>query len=146
MFRFIHIVCFLAYMSLALSAQNAPYPQRTALDIAIKQTKMLVNELGIANDTMLCAKLYHMHLKYAQMRDISNTRSEALQRMSQMQEELQQLLTPEQYSTFMNRQLNRSPRTPKSSYNRIITLQSHDTAPQTSSVEQTPLPLPVSQP
>jgi hypothetical protein len=146
MLRFIHILCFLAYISLVLSAQDTTYPQRTAVDIAIKQTKMLVSELGVSSDTILCKKLYQMHLKYAQMRDISNTRSEALQRMLQMQEELKQLLTPEQFATFMNRQLNHAPRTPKSSYSRIITLQHHDTAPQTSSIDHTPLPLPVSRP
>ena len=140
-----YILLFVGVFSFSLQAQNSTMPQRTAMDIALKQTKMLAAELQLT-DTTLCKHIYQMYLKYAQMREISNTREEALKRMLQMQEELKQLLTPEQFATFMNRQLNHAPRTHKSSHSRIITLQHHDTAPQTSSIDQTPLPLPVSRP
>ena len=135
--RIIYIICFLAYFSFTLDAQESNYPQRTARDIALKQTKMLVNELGIT-DTVLCEKLFYLHLKYAQMRDINNTRSEALQRMMQIQEELKHILSPEQFAAFMNRQMDNRPRAPKPICNWIAPHSSHnrDTLPQAYEEEQ----------
>ena len=137
MIRIIYIVCFLAFFSLTLDAQESCFPQRTAKDIALKQTKMLVHQLGIT-DTVLCKKLYYMHLKYAQMRDTSSTRSESIERMIQMQEELKQLLSPEQFAAFMNRQMDNRPRAPKPICNWIAphSSRSHDTIPQAYEEEQ----------
>lgn len=136
--RLVYIFCCLAFLSLTSRAQESNYPQRTARDIALKQTKMLVNELGIT-DTILCEQLFHLHLKYAQMRDISNTRNEVLQRMMQIQEELKQLLSPEQFAAFMNRQMNSNPRIPKPTCNWIAPhSQQHDTLSQSDTITHTP--------
>lgn len=97
--------------SLLLHAQDENYPRRTANDIANKQTEMLVRELGI-HDSVIRDTLFHMYLKYAKMSIVSNTRNEAIQRLLQMQEELRLILTPEQYTTFMNRQMGNHPRIP----------------------------------
>ena len=99
-------------LALSLVAQKSLPPCRTAEDIAHKQTAMLVRELHIT-DSVLCDTLFRMHLKYAMLHNISHTRNEAIQRMVQMQEELKNILSPEQYSAFMNRQLNHTPRSPQ---------------------------------
>ena len=99
-------------LALSLAAQRSMPPCRTAEDIALKQTAMLVRELHIT-DSVLCDTLFRMHLKYAMLHNISHTRNEAIQRMVQMQEELKNILSPEQYSAFMNRQLNHTPRSPQ---------------------------------
>ena len=118
MIRYFYILSFL-FVSLALLAQQDSQPQRTAADIALKQTEMLVRELGIT-DSVLHETLYLMHLKYAKLRELSNTRQEAIQRMQQMQDELKNILSPEQFIIFINRQMETRPRFPHSSCNRII--------------------------
>ena len=132
-----YILLFVGVFSFSLQAQNSTMPQRTAMDIALKQTKMLAAELQLT-DTTLCKHIYQMYLKYAQMREISNTREEALKRMALMQEELRQLLSPEQFTAFMNRQLNRAPRTQKSNCYRIIYSHTRQTQLPDSSAAHTP--------
>ena len=84
MIRSFYISLVLLALSLSMVAQKSVQPRRTAADIAQKQTEMLVRELNIT-DSVLRDILFHMHLKYATLRDISNTRNEAIQRMIQMQ-------------------------------------------------------------
>lgn len=129
-----------------LRAQNNCHPQRTAEDIARKQTEMMVRELCI-HDSLIRDTLYRMHLKFAHKRTISNTRAEAMQYMQEANMELQQILTPEQYQQYMNQQVNYAPHRHRSPYNRITTI-SLDTnsTPLSDSVEakKTQLPLPMS--
>jgi hypothetical protein len=101
-----------------LRAQNNCHPQRTAEDIARKQTEMMVRELGI-QDSVVRDTLYRMHLKFAQKRAISNTRAEAMLYMQEANEELKQILTHEQYQQFMDQQVNHAPHHPRSPYNRF---------------------------
>ena len=110
MTRIYCILIGLLVVSLASVANTRPH--RTATDIAQKQTEMLVRELNIT-DSVLRDTLFRMHLKYAQLRNANTTRDEAMQSMIQMQEELQHILTPEQFATFLEHQLNSEPRTPK---------------------------------
>lgn len=131
-------------ISLSLGAQEQFSPKRTAMDIARKQTEMLVRELGIT-DSLLHEALFHMHLKYAQMRNISNTRNEAIQRMLQMQEELKQILGPELFDIFMNRQVENDARTPKHTC-KWITAPNTDSLSATNAAEQTPTTPPKHQP
>lgn len=112
MIRSFYISLVLLALSLSMVAQKSIHPRRTASDIAQKQTEMLVRELNIT-DSVLRDTLFHMHLKYATLRNISNTRNEAMQRMIQMQEELKHILTPEQFAAFMNRQVENHPRSPQ---------------------------------
>lgn len=128
----------------ALRAQE--HPQRTPEDIALKQTEMLVRELGI-HDSIIRDTLYRMHLKFAHKRAISNTRAEALQYMQEANMELQQILTPEQYQQFMNQQVNYAPHRHRPPYNRITTMpvDTISTPPNDSAeAPRTPLPLPMS--
>lgn len=121
-------------------------PQRTPEDIALKQTEMLVRELGI-QDSVVRDTLFRMHLKFAQKRAISNTRAEALQYMQEANMELQQILTPEQYQQYMNQQVNYAPHRHRAPYNRITTISvdSVSTPPNDSAeAPRIQLPLPMS--
>lgn len=121
-------------------------PQRTPEDIALKQTEMLVRELGI-QDSVVRDTLFRMHLKFAQKRASSNTRAEALQYMQEANMELQQILTPEQYQQYMNQQVNYAPHRHRAPHNRIATISvdSVSTPPNDSAeAPRIQLPLPVS--
>ena len=139
MIRSFYISLVLLALSLSMVAQKSVQPRRTAADIAKKQTEMLVRELNIT-DSVLRDILFHMHLKYATLRDISNTRNEAIQRMIQMQEELKHILSPEQFAAFMNRQVEHHPRTPHHPCNLVVP--HHDTAPSSAHKEHDTLPQP----
>ena len=130
MMRCFFIFSFIVVALLAI-AQNH-HPQRTATDIARKQTEMLVRELQIT-DSVLRDTLFRMHLKYAEKRQSENyTRADVLQCMLLMQEELKKILPAELYETFMNRQLNHEPRAPQNPCNWI--------APHPHHGERAPLP------
>jgi hypothetical protein len=83
----------------------AHHPQRTPEDIARKQTEMLMRELNITDNEMR-ETLFKIHLKYAEQRKANNTRAEILKCMQLIQEELKQVLTPEQFDMYMNRCLD----------------------------------------
>lgn len=119
MMRLIYILCFLGLALLAWSQHRATHPRRTANDVAHKHTEMLVRELNIT-DTVLHDTIYRMHLKYAKMRTDSTSRAEILQIMLLIQEELKQILSPEQYDKFMNRQFNHDHRSANHPCNRIV--------------------------
>lgn len=103
----------------SLLAQHRPH--RTAEDIAMKQTEMLIRELNI-QDSIVRDTLFRMHLKFARKREISNTRAEALQYMQEANSELQQILTPEQYQQFMAQQVNHLPHHPQPHHSRFNAL------------------------
>ncbi len=94
------------------SEPSAGTPRRTPEEIARKQTEMLIRDLEI-KDSMQIDTIYRIHLRYARLRQVSNTRAEHLERVQQMYNELRQVLTQEQYDRFMNQQLE-SPRRPQS--------------------------------
>ena len=131
--RFLHpyIVVSVLFLLLPMAAMAAPQPpvqeanmhhQPTAEETARKQTEMLVRDLDIT-DSLLTDTIYRIHFKYAVLRQVSNTRAEHLERIQQMYGELQQVLSKEQYTRFMNQQLcaprrphaiGRMPQTPPS--------------------------------
>ena len=76
-------------------------PQRTPEQEAMQQTTRLVRELGI-HDSVRIDTLYKMHLKYALVRQKGLTRQENMERMQAIYAELKLLLTPEEFTRFMN--------------------------------------------
>lgn len=79
--------------------EKRSHPQRTPADIARKQTEMLVRELNIT-DSVQRDTLYRMHLKYANMRSQHCTRADNLNLMMAIQEELKNILSPEQFEAL----------------------------------------------
>lgn len=139
MMRYLLIFTFIVVALLATAQHH--HPQRTATDIARKQTEMLVRELQIT-DSVLRDTLFRMHLKYAEKRQSENyTRADVLQCMLLMQEELKNILPTELYEAFMNRQLNHEPRAPQNPCNWIAPHSHHgERAPQASEAPDMPPP------
>ncbi len=121
-------------------------PQRTPEEEALKQTERIVREIGITNETVRDT-LYRMHLKYARQRLQSNTRLEELQRMNAIVEELQGILTPEQYNRFMNKQISSEPHRPQQPLGAMPPAPPHyRNMPPRPEDQGTPPPLPESRP
>lgn len=111
------LLVLLSLFTMAQTQDNDCQPQRKPEEIARKQTEMLIRELSITDSSKIDA-LYNVHLKYARIRQISNTRAEDLERLQQLYSELKQILTPEQYERFMNHQVQ-GPRRPQQPFARI---------------------------
>jgi len=139
--RIIYIFIYIFLLSLPILAQHPRYPQRTPKDIAHKQTEMLVRELNIT-DSLLRDTLFHLHLKYALLRKETNTRSEILLHMQQIINELQNILSPEQFAVFMNRQVQTTPRYPQAQHNRLIHCHHGDSLQHLEQEEEHMPPLP----
>ena len=103
------LVLLLTVSSVVVMAQNDDFrPSRTPEEEALKQTEMLSRELTLneqQRDTV-----YRIHLKYARLRQISNTRAEGLERLNAMTKELLSIMTPEQREAFLNKQIEPHPR------------------------------------
>ena len=84
-----------------MAQEEANRPQRTPEEEARKQTIRVANELGI-KDSVRIDTIYRMHLKYARWRQKGLTRAENMQRMQAIHDELERLLTPEEFEQFMN--------------------------------------------
>ncbi|MCQ2343143.1 MAG: hypothetical protein MJZ75_06640 [Paludibacteraceae bacterium] len=106
---------FFAVVCTAGLAQAHSMPQRLPEEVANKQTEMICRELQI-KDTLQRQQLFSMYLKYAKLRQVSNTREENLQRMIDMTHELSTILSADQYQRFMNHQTNATPRHPHHPY------------------------------
>ena len=126
-------------IALVVKSQEHHQPQRTAADIARKQTEMLVRELHIT-DSAMRDTLFRMHLKYANRRINNCTRAEALQIMLQMQEELKNILTAEQFESFINHRIDQRPRSPQNPCNWIAPSLQGNPAPLPSGATHTPPP------
>lgn len=81
--------------------------ERTPEQEAEKRTEMMQRELQL--DSAQFVAIYEIHLKYAKMRRVSNTRAENLERMNLLTTEIQAVLTKEQFDLFMNKQVDVSP-------------------------------------
>jgi hypothetical protein len=98
----------------SFSQENSNTPQRTPEQEAVKQTDKLQQELNLTPEQ--AKQVYEINLKYARERQISNTRSQAMERMKNKNSEIQQVLNDEQnnklqtkryeHSTFENQQGN----------------------------------------
>jgi len=110
-----YLVTFIfAALYFVVMAQTPPenLPPRTPEEIARKQNSTLARELNLTDSSQLDT-LYRMHLKYARMRAVSNTRAEDLERLQAMIAELKGILTAEQYARFMTHQVEHRPRHPQ---------------------------------
>ncbi|MBP5290788.1 MAG: hypothetical protein J6Y76_05165 [Paludibacteraceae bacterium] len=95
--------------SLMVFGQNDEFrPSRTPEEEALKQTEMLSRELSLSEQQR--DTVYRIHLKYAKLRQVSNTRAEGLARLNAMTQELLNIMTPEQREAFLNKQIEPRPR------------------------------------
>ena len=105
------IFAMLLICMMGMAQEEMRRPIRTPEEEAMKQTEMLQRELMLTpqqQDT-----IYRIHLKYARLRQISNTRAEMLERMNAMSAEITNMLTPQQKKLFLGKQIDPQPRRPQ---------------------------------
>jgi hypothetical protein len=88
------------------SQDNSTVPERTPEQVASQQTNKLQQELNLTPEQ--CQQMYDINLRYERQRRISNTRSEALERVKNKNAEIQHVLTNEQNNRLQNRRYQRS--------------------------------------
>ncbi|MFT3752716.1 MAG: hypothetical protein QM800_07510 [Paludibacter sp.] len=100
-------VLFLLNLALFVNGQdNSTIPQRTPEQEAAKQTEKLQQELNLTQDQ--AKQVYEINLRYARERQISNTRSEAVERMKNKNADIQRVLSVEQNDRLQTKRYERT--------------------------------------
>jgi periplasmic protein CpxP/Spy len=107
LFKFISIVLFFMTLGYPAYSQDSPVvPKRTPEQEAAKQTDKLQQELDLSQEQ--AKEVYKINLRYARERQISNKRSEAMERMKNKNADIQQVLNPEQNSRLQSKRYERT--------------------------------------
>ncbi len=115
-----HLYLAIILLSVSAVATAAPppmpadQPQRTPEEMARKQTMRLVRELSLT-DSVVVDSIYRINLRHNKRRAQGLTRAEEYEGMKQFVNELQGILTPAQFESFMNHKAD-TPRHPHASY------------------------------
>lgn len=112
---YIFAIC-LVFAIMAAAQEDTRRPQRTPEQMAEKQTEMMQRDLSLTQtqrDTVSS-----ILLKYARMYKANEDRDVRMIRMEFMQKELQQVLSEEQFSLYMEKVRDRGPK--KQSAQRMI--------------------------
>lgn len=88
------------------SQENTGVPQRSAEQEAIKQTDKLKQELQLTAEQ--AKRIYEINLRYERKRQVSNTRSEAIQRIKNKNTEIEYVLNEEQKLALQTKRYERS--------------------------------------
>jgi len=105
----IKIVLLSLFLCLGLSIHsqdNVSVPQRTPEQEAAKQTEKIQQELNLTPDQI--KQVYEINLRYARERQVSNTRSQAMERIKNKNTEMQRILTENQYNQLQNKRYERT--------------------------------------
>lgn len=93
---FIVVVVFQLGFLHAEPQENAVAPPRTPELEARVQTNKMRQELGLSAEQ--AQEIYEINLRHARERQVSNSRSDALKRVKNKEQELQRVLSPGQYN------------------------------------------------
>lgn len=106
----IHILFVLTLTASVVRAQSAStIPQRTAEERAMKQTEMLIRDLGIS-DSLMRDTIYRAHLRYARARERVSTRAEVVDCLNSLLAELKGILSAKDYERLQTIPLQQSAR------------------------------------
>lgn len=106
-FKRVLIVLFLFALVLPVRSQeNSAIPKITPEQEASKQTEKLQQELNLNQEQS--NHIYEINLRYARERQVSNKRSEALERMRNKNAEIKQVLNPIQYERLQSKRYERT--------------------------------------
>lgn len=105
--RIISLTALISFLSIYIYGQESVVIQeRTPEQEAARQTEKLQNELQLTPEqTQLVNEI---NLKYARERKFSNTRSDALRRIKEKDEDLQRVLNQDQFRQLQNKRYDRS--------------------------------------
>jgi len=125
------------FITLGTTQEPAPAPVRTPEQEAALQTQKMQKELNLNNDQL--QSIYEINLKHARERQVSNSRSKALERSKNKNSEIRQVLTPDQYNRLQDRRYERYP-VDGSINNRTTTPQQQRTQPSNERRSETVTP------
>lgn len=101
---FVFLMCSLTFPM--RGQDNSSVPQRTPEQEAAKQTEKLQQELNLTQDQT--KQVYEINLRYARERQISNTRTQAIERMKNKSADIQRILNAEQNERLQTKRYERS--------------------------------------
>lgn len=108
--KFLRIILFAFYIllnfGLVVAQENTNTPERTPEQEAARQTEKMQQELNLTTEQT--QQVHEINLKYARERQVSNSRTEALQRIKNKEQDLRRVLKPDQYNELQNKQYERS--------------------------------------
>lgn len=108
--KFFKIILSLVFIfSLTFDAkgqESVVMQERSPEQEAAKQTEKLQNELQLTPEQTQI--VHEINLKYARERKISNTRTDALRRIKEKDEDLQRVLNHDQFRQLQNKRYNKS--------------------------------------
>lgn len=108
LFIFLLVLCSCLYVSPNNVVQeSATAPARTPEQEAAIQTQKMQAELNLNDDQSQA--IYEINLKHARERQVSNSRSQALERVKNKDNEVQQVLTRDQYNRLQDKRYERYP-------------------------------------
>ena len=88
------------------SQEKVILPDRTPEQEAIRQTEKLQQELNLSPEQT--KQVYEINLRYARERQVSNTRSQAMERIKNKNADLQAVLNADQNSRLENKRYERT--------------------------------------
>lgn len=100
------LLLLLSLSSFVYGQENTVTLQQSPEQEAIKQTEKLQQELNLNPEQS--KKIYDINLKYARERQISNKRSEAVERMKNKNADIQQILNQEQNEKLQTKRYERT--------------------------------------
>ena len=100
------LVLLLTVNQFGSSQINANMPERTPEQEAIKQTEKLQQAVQLTPEQV--TRAYEINLKYARERQISNKRSEAVERLKSKNDEINRILNKEQGEQLQSKRYQRS--------------------------------------
>lgn len=103
-YKFSLLVFFIC--SVSLFAQDSERTSRTPEQEAARQTERLKQELNLTPEQV--REVYSINLRHAKQRQISNSRTEAMERIRNKNADLKLVLTEEQYEKLQNKHHERS--------------------------------------
>lgn len=103
---FILLLTFGASVHSAKAQETPVVMQRTPEQEAAKQTEKLQQELSLTQEQV--RKVYEINLRYARARQVSNTRTEAMERMKNKNADLEKVLTADQNERLQSKRYERS--------------------------------------
>ncbi|HQB28635.1 MAG TPA: hypothetical protein PLO29_06770 [Paludibacter sp.] len=90
-----------------LVQDNAATPSRTPEQEAVMQTQKMQQELNLNKEQTQA--IYEINLRHARERQVSNSRSQALERVKNKDAEVKQVLTRDQYNRLQEKKYDRYP-------------------------------------
>lgn len=116
----------LCLVSAIRSQENTVISQRIPEQEALKQTEKLQQELDLTNEQT--RQIYEINLRYARERQVSNTRTQAMERIKNKNAEFEQILNTEQNNRLQNKRYERtsfsSPSVNRNQFNQPSSLRS----------------------